>query len=395
MKNPRALSTRTPRGLTLVELMVALLGGMLLTLAAFSVLSSFEGRKRTLNASNDIEQAGQVALFRIDSWIRSAGASLPLAAQYAYGCPLYATKSGTQLLPRSDSLDAPFAKVNPGKSGVFRLAPVMILPGQTTPGVSGQASDVLVVMSAVPRSGTSTAFSSASDGSVLTLQNTVDFAGGDLILVADQQEAEDGSVRPCMVEQVASSFTGGSAATMTLGGSYYAAAIGTASLTGYTDSGFALRLGDTSSARPAFMLLGVGDNDVLYSYDLLNTPSASLQAEADAVFELHALYGVDTDGDGKVDSWVSPSTGDYSVASLSAGNAAASQSLRRIKAIRVGLIMRSPLPEKTEVMTTSPTLFADLGDNVKYVRSLSSAEKHYRYRAIETTVPLRNNLLVQ
>jgi type IV pilus assembly protein PilW len=382
------------RGLTLVELMVALLGGMLLTIAVFSVLSTFEGRKRTLNASNDIEQAGQIALYRIDSWIRSAGASLPASAQYAYGCPLYAanTRDG-QLLPRAAALDAPFANVNPGAAGVFRLAPVLILPGQTTPSTSGQASDVLVVMNAQPRSGTSTGFSAAPDADTLNLLNTVDFAAGDLVLVADAQTNDDGSLRPCMVQQVATGFSGGAATAMPLGGSYHSASIGQAALTNYTDSGFALPLGGASTAAPAFLLLGVGDHDVLYSYDLLDTSGTPLQAEADGVFELHALYGVDTDGDGKVDQWTEPA-GDYSVSALAAGNATATQRLRRIKAVRVGLILRSRLAEKQVVAPGSLTLFGDLGVSLAYTRSFSADEQHYRYRAIEATVPVRNNLLV-
>lgn len=41
----------------------------------------------------------------------------------------------------------------------------------------------------------------------------------------------------------------------------------------------------------------------------------------------------------------------------------------------------------------SLSLFADLGSSLTYTRSLTTAERRYRYRTLETTLPLRNNLL--
>jgi len=387
----RRVSRRRPRGFTIVELMVAMLGGMLLSAAVFAVLSTFEGRKRTLTAGNDVEQSGQLALYKLDGWIRSAGASLSQGSGGAYGCPLHAAKSGAQKLPRTAGLPAPFDNVNPGSAGVFRLAPVLILPGQTKPGISGKTSDVLVVMSGVPQGGTITSFFGAPGPSAVSLVNSVDFNGGDLLLVADRQSAADGTMRPCMVQQVASGFSGGAATAVPLGGRYAPSSVGSATLAGtYADTGFALRLGNA----PGFLLLGVGEHNVLYSYDLLKTGSTDApQAEADAVFELHALYGVDTNDDGTVDTWVAPS-GSYTVESLSAGTPAAALLLRQIKAVRVGLILRSALPEKDAVTPGPLKLFTDLDADIQVSRSLSGDETHYRYRTLEETVPVRNNLLV-
>jgi type IV pilus assembly protein PilW len=82
------------------------------------------------------------------------------------------------------------------------------------------------------------------------------------------------------------------------------------------------------------------------------------------------------------------------VNALAAGDATAAQRLRRIKAVRVGLILRSRLAEKQVVAPGSLTLFGDLGTSLAYTRSFDADEQHYRYRAIEATVPVRNNLLV-
>ena len=116
------------------------------------------------------------------------------------------------------------------------------------------------------------------------------------------------------------------------------------------------------------------------------------QAQAEGVFEMHALYGVDTNNDGKVDAWVSPSTGDFSVSALSAGDAIAAMRLNQIKAIRVGLILRTSLAEKDAVTTSPLSLFADLKDlHLDYPRDLNEEEQHFRYRTMDTTIPVRNN----
>jgi len=127
-------------GVTLIEMMVALVISMVLSIAVMLVLSTFEGRRRTLGSTSDLDQTGALAMFQLDRWIRSAGSGLGQGSSFVYGCTLFAARSGHQILPATEPLPAPFATVDPGSSGVFRLAPVLILPGQTRPGVSGHAS---------------------------------------------------------------------------------------------------------------------------------------------------------------------------------------------------------------------------------------------------------------
>ena len=387
------------RGMTLIELMVALLIGMILTLAVFTVMATFEGKRRTLNSNADLDQAGTLAMFQLDRWVRSAGTGFAQANAYAYGCVLYAAKSNSRLLPVSGTLAAPFASVNPGSAGVFRLAPLLILPDQTTPGVSGKTSDALVLMSAGAGNGNvPTAFSAAAASSLLTLINTVPFSASDLVLLADKQPTSAGVVSPCLLTQAGTGVSGGATTTMALGGNWYQSTIDTRSVTDYKDptSAVAIDLGNPASTglEPSFQLVGVGDHNTLYSYDLLKVTDTPLQGRAQGVFEMHALYGVDTNNDGLVDTWVSPSTSPYTVAELSAGTSTAATLLKNIRAVRVGLILRTSLPEKDVVNTgTSLTLFSDLGGTLTYTRALSSDEQHYRYRTIEATIPLRNNFL--
>lgn len=381
---------RPASGVTVIELMVALVVGLLLSGVALMTLTNFEARKRVLNASNDLEQSAQIALYRLDRVLRSAGAGLGQSAERAYGCPLHLARSGKQQLPAKAALPAPFAAVDPGDDGVFRVAPLWILPGQ---GAGG--SDVIAALSAVPNGGTVAPFDAAASGPTLPIARHSEFAAGDLALLVDQPD-DAGLRRPCLLVQVDAKHTPG-AEGLAIATSPYATSVGDASLDAYSDEAVALRVG-TAGAPPQWMLLGAGADGVLHGMDLLAPAGTPPQALAEGVVALHARYGVDTDLDGRVDRWVSAASGDYALAALSAGDATAAARLQQILAVRVGLVLRSLRPEKEPVAPQTLTLFADLAANDKALpvtRKLTDAERLFRHLAVEQTVPVRNNLLLR
>lgn len=375
------------RGLTLIELLVAMVLGLVMSLAIYAVLATAEGRKRTTTTANDVDQAGAYALYRLDRLLRSAGSGFAQSHASAYGCLLNVVKSGTVVLPRPASLPAPFA----GLGTHFRLAPVLIAAGQTTPDQSGQASDALIVMTGASGLGEyPTSFSGTADPNQLKLSGNFNFSAKDLVLVADQPSTTGAA--DCLVTQVADQFNAGTGGTtLDLGGTYHP---NNAPLGNYSTLAMAVNLGNVAAGRaPSFLVLGVGANNTLFAYDLLQTGSEPLSAVADNVFEMHALYYVDSDGDGLADAWRSPVT-DYPLALLSNGSAAAAKALASIKAIRVGLILRGSLTEKVPVSPGPLTLFGDLPSALQYQRTLSTLETRYRYRTLDATIPLRNALLV-
>lgn len=399
--NPRL----SQRGFSLVELMVALAVGMVLTLAVFGVLATAEGRKRVTTNLNDLEQAGNLAMYQLDQWVRTAGSGFSASAvieDSAYGCLLRASAKDKQTLPRTEALPAPFASVDPDGKGNFPLVPVMIIPGATTPGASGKASDALLILAGASSfSGAALSMTADPQDSVLSLDNTIAFSPKDLLLMVDKS-VNDGNT--CLVTQVSSSFSNekGTATSLTLGGNFFSATVdGTAVANFKHDSGMLLPLGSPAAEPPRFLLVGVGDNNTLYSYDLLELDGAdnARQARADSVFELHARYGVDTDANGTVDKWVTADdSGDYAVSKLMAGTAAAEALIKRIKAVRVGLILRTTLPEKSADDTSTPDsleLFSDLGEGLAYKRELKGDELKYRYRTTDATLVLRNNLVIK
>jgi len=391
----RSFVTRGQHGLTLIELMVAMVIGMLLLTVIATVMITSESNRRTTTSLNDISQSGGYAIFMLDTWIRGAGSGFAQTAARAYGCPLSVTKSGTTILPRAEALPAPFA----GLATTVRLAPVLIAAGATTPGASGQASDVLYVMEGAAGGAETYSPVQAAPGSdALTLKNTQGYAGNDLVLLVDQLTSGS-QTDTCVIDQVAANFTGSEATSLPLSGTYHA---GGSTLTGMTDATVVTDLGNISNSNPPrFNVIGVGDNNVLYAYDLLQTGDSPLQSLADGVFELHALYGVDTDDDEKINTWVSPADGDYAYTALIAGTSTAASRLQHIKAVRIGLILRTNLSEKPgaddKPGTHTPdsiTLFRDLDSSLQYTRRFTTTEKQYRYRSVEVSIPVRNNLML-
>lgn len=425
-------------GMTLVELMVGMLLALILSLALVLVLSSAEGRKRTITSGNDMQQAGTYATHLLDTWLRDAGAGYSKSAAYSFGCKLVAYYGSTQILPASttasasNALPSPFDSVLSTVGGALRLAPVLIVPNANKPGISGQYSDALIIMSGAAGSGGVPAtFSTFADASNLYLNSAYAVQANDLLLLTQVEPSSTANYASnsttisslnagdCIVEQVSSSYSSG-ATTVPLSGSYHSTSNGVSSL---PENSTANVIGNVSGNRPPqFMVVGVGDNNTLYSYDLLRTSGgSSAVARADGVFELHALYGFDTDCSGTINKteWIKATNSTYGVTTLMGGSVleptnrptsasarssscssltTANDYLQKILAVRVGLILRTSLPEKEAVTTSALTLFSDLtsssGTDLTYTRTLSSDEQHYRYRTMEFTIPLRNTLML-
>ena len=113
------------------------------------------------------------------------------------------------------------------------------------------------------------------------------------------------------------------------------------------------------------------------------------EAIADGVAELHAVYGLDTNADGILDTWVDPGAAGYDIATLMTNPA----TLRQIVAVRIALVMRSSNYEKAALSAATLTLFSELPAAVQQTVTLNANDQHYRYRIVESTIPLRNMLL--
>ncbi len=387
-------------GMTLVELMVAMVIGLGVTLAITTLLIAGENHKRTTTSTNDAEQTGAYVSRTLDGMLRGAGSAIAQSGSPDVGILGCKLNAGGPPFPRVTPFPKPFStKFLAGNTANLRVTPLLIAQNMSDVGASGSSSDVLMVMGGsgaaggVPRQNTGT-----GSFNTLVLDNTVGFALSDLALVS-----QSGTV-DCLLEQVTGPFN---AQTLTVGGTYYTANGTTTNLTTLSGSSttYVTPLGNSKANNLQFLLFGVGANRTLYSYDLLqNLRLVGLsggdvaQPIADGVDSLHAIYGVDTTvpGDGVQDTWLPP-TGAYSYTNVMTNEA----TMRTIVSVRVALVVRSEYYDKNLVSPAQLTLFGGLTDSagnplpaLVLPIALTLNDRHYRYRVFEFTVPLRNMILL-
>jgi type IV pilus assembly protein PilW len=382
------------QGVTLIELMVALVIGLIVSLAVYTVLVTYEGRKRTTTSVNDIDQTGSYASYMIDKSLRSAGTgftgglnpkstssssnSLPLsAANYTFGCLLKASLGATGLAPNAAVYPAPFALA----PKAMRLAPIVILDEAGTNG------DVLMTMGG--SGGLSESVNNLNAppaAAALTLTNVAGFTAGDKMLLLGTNSSSALAGTACLVEQVVPTFVQGTGTTYTVGlangaNDYW---VNPTTYPGITTTAIAFNLGKS----PSFYMFGVGANNTLFRYDMLlpsgtNNPSQF----ADGIYSMQAIYGIGATKGDLV--WTAP-TGEYASANLLDGSAAANLKLQNIKAVRIALIMRTSLPEKVAVSPAQLKVFESTGPGTTLTVALTNP--NYRYRVVESTIPIRNAL---
>ena len=389
------------RGMTLVELMVAVTIGLGITLAVTSLLISSENHKRTTTSTNDAEQTGSYAFYAIDKIVRGAGSAI---AESAYptdrgvlGCKLNVGTSPSVVLPRVGAFPAPFAGFLPGAQNTLVVAPLLIAKNQS----QSTASDVLVVMGGSGAAGgVSRQITGPGSVSVLTMDNTVGFSASDIVLMSQA------GVTDCLLEEV-NSYTG-STANVT-GAPYYTSTAATTNILTLSSSTstYVTPLGNAASNNLQFLLFGVDNNRTLWSYDLLRNmnlvvPSGGdvAQAIADGVVQMNAIYGIDTNGDGVQDYWAGP--GDPASGTLPAWDINTVMSspaqMREIISVRVALVVRGEYYDKNIVTPAGLVVFTGLtnkaGTSLQLPVAVAPTDQHYRYRVFEFTVPLRNMLIL-
>lgn len=374
------------RGFSLVELLVSVVIGLVLTLILTTMIARQEGSRRTLTNGSDLTTSSAYLSYILDREIRSAGSGFNQGWNSLVGCPLTAARSDAQILPRASAFPAPFSTLPQAPI----LAPVLIHAGAGTGG-----SDVIAVAAGASGLGETmlTVLPSSAAAGQVSLKTTMGLRGGDLMLLAEVSPA-DGFNR-CMLQQVAANFVGGTTQQVNFGGSYATDNIGSMALVTFATAApttIAAAIGNTTGNTPRFQFFGLGANNTLFSYDLLNLDGLDTpQPVAEGVVGLRALYGI-ANAAGAFAGWVAP-TGAFDIATLTNGTPASQQTLKTIVAVRVGLIMRSDLVERDTVNKTQINLFDSLPGNFTFTYNVPAGQERQRFRAVEFTVPLRNPLL--
>jgi type IV pilus assembly protein PilW len=393
------------KGMTLVELLVAVTIGLGITLAITSVLIASENHKRTTTSTNDAQQTGSYAYYALDKALRGAGSGIAESAfppdVGVLGCTLHAGTAPV-ILPHAGAFPAPFAGFLGGAAGTLNVAPVLIGKQQSPDG----NSDIIMVMGGSGSAGgVSRQITGGGNATTATLDNSVGFADKDLILVSQSGVAD------CLLEEVTPLPT---TPTLALAGVYYTATGGTASMATLAPNtaSFVTPIGNADANNIQFMLFGVDSNHTLYSYDLLQNLKAYLgtggdtaQAIADGVVQINALYGIDTTGNGIQDAWAAPGgpadpTWDVNTVMTSP------LKMKQIVSVRVALVVRGEYydtkraADGTPIAVSPPTLtiFNGMvnggGTSLAQNINLTATDQQFRYRVFEFTVPLRNMLLL-
>jgi len=389
-------------GVNLIEVMVGLVIGLVASLVVMRSFSASEAFRRNVNGSADATQMTALVGVRLNMLIEDAGAGL-VQGRHVWGCRVLATRNGAALLPVA-GLPEPFLRF----PGTVRVLPVGILDGGEA------AADILMVISAGSSSGNRD-IPFDSNGQVLTVSNPngvgllkpaerVD----DLFLAVPQEVA--GAPSDCQIVQAAPG-AGGGAPIMdaTLGLRVMPSMAQSASAATYTTiplnmastsyGALALSGGASSvfhlgrEAAPVFSLISVNAHAELVEHDLLQR--RNLQSFGENIVLLKARYGLDNGNGGSandnvIDQWVSPGEAGWTLAELMNGEEATEQKIDQIKAIRIGMVVRSAQLPDADARVARVTLFDDLPGTGKVVRELSADQQRYGYQAFDWVIPLRN-----
>jgi type IV pilus assembly protein PilW len=392
---------RGQAGVSLIEVVVGMAIGVIASLVIMRSFSGSETFRRNVSGAADTVQTASLIGARLGMLFEEAGASL-VQGRNIWGCKLLASRGKTVLLP-APSYPDPFGAFTKN----VRVMPVGVLDG-------GDNSDIaLVISGSSASSNRDVPFD--SDGKVLNVTNpngigiaNTGVAVDDLFLAVPQDVAAGPG--DCQIVQAASDFSGGKAVAdasyglkvMPAEGAVAAPAsytniklnIGAASygaLTSTVDSPSAFHLG--REAGPTLSLISVNEGGELVEYDLLQRSGMMPFGENVVLFKVR--YGVDNGvggpaNDNVVDEWISPGEAGWTLADLMDGRTATEQKIDQIKAVRIGVVVRSPQLVINDAKLTEVVLFGDLSGTRKVTRKLEADEQRYGYQVYDWVIPLRN-----
>lgn len=375
--------------MTLVELMVALVLGLVTTYFISQVFAVAEGQKRTATFGSDAQVNGLVALHTLRRHVMSAGYGV-ISAPSTLGCPITGFYGSS---PGSAASAPPMV-----------LAPVVITPGTS----ASSPSDTVRVLTSTKSSFATPVKVNAThnagdtypsfvvvDGSShgLKVDDTILAVPTDwsattqclLLTVKEDTSVPDTTLSRTRVPHVAApSASSWNVAPAT---SWPAA--------GFTQNALILNFGNPR--RMDFSVSGDTFQVNTWTQNSSGSTGATEQLNSGIVL-LKALYGRDTDGNGTVDVYDTATPTDNTT-------------WRNVLAVRLVMVARSGQRERDEVTTAEPTWSAAGGAAVSYDAypgatttcaagaatcnlplpiSQLSDWKHYRYRVFDTAVQVRN-----
>jgi type IV pilus assembly protein PilW len=356
------------RGVTLIELMVAMVLSLLTTVIIAEVMLKSEGTKRTTSEGADAQTNGALALYAMQREIAMSGYGL-VSKSASLGCTIK-------------------AQYDTNAVHTFTLAPVVI-----TSSGAAHTSDTITVLRSGGNGYIVPLFvdqDHAPSANAFIVSSSLGVKAGDMMLAIPESPS---STNWCTVFSVSNQ--GGNVLDATTIPNNASSSSWNPSTSIMPSAGY--ERGTTLIRLDPLVLLEytVSNNNLVATSLISPSDISSTETIGSEIVLLKAYYGRDTNGDGSVDGYTATTP------STNAG-------WLMIKTIRVALVARSAQREK-DIVTTADPLW-DVGKTVTVEGSSACGSskclklqvspasgsndewKHYRYKVFDTVIPLRNLL---
>jgi len=345
---------RSLRGFSLIEIMVGIVIGMIAVLVIYQVYAAAEGIKRNTTSVGDAQQNGLLSSFMLGVELANASHGVADSMRWLAYCNAKPTAATT-------------------------LSPIPLV---ITAGASAATPDSFVVNYSLAQRRVTPAEVVGTDGTSYIVQSPIGFAKNDLIIAIPSSAGGD-----CVASKVSDD-----PAAVACPASDQIGCVKVSPAGGTAPAAFLLDMGPTKGGVQQRVQYDV-DNvaNVLRSTVLWNSNGLPV---ADApnpiapnVVNMKLQYGIDTNSDGVLDTWVSADTAPWRPADLlgGAGSALVAQ-LKTLKAVRIGIVVRGEQWDK-DALDAPWSLFGGV-----YSGTFPRAGGNYRYRTYETVIPLRNEI---
>lgn len=360
----RGRGAKKPLGFSLVEIMVALVIGLIGVLVIMQVARTAEAQKRTTTGSGDTQSNAALAMYSVERDLKQAGYGV--SSLNVLGCPV-------SIPARGDSLPA---------RTLGALAPVRVNPPTDDSGLPFPAADagtdsLLIVYgdsAGAPEGDRIPSLPEESGGKqYIGVKSAANFRLNEWILAA---RPDPSSACASAMRKILAILDPDSSEL----GFQYTIAVDEGA--GAVDGGLLFGLGP----KPSIIGYAIRGGD-LTMCDYMAKDCASVGnwlPISNGIVSLQAQYGQDTSGDGAIDAWVEPD--DFDPATAPGGWAS-------ISAVRLALIARNSEPDKEELeipLTWADGTSIDLITHTDILMPAGFSWKNYRYQVYETVIPLRN-----
>ena len=358
------------KGFTLIEIMVGLIIGLLVTLVVVNVFRVFEAQKRTTTGNSDAQTNGAIALFNIQRDTQIAGFALPVY--------------GSEFSPFNCPINTTIDHDNNAGSAPIGLSPIVI----TNSNGANSSDTVAIRYGDSMKGGIAVDMLAGTAANVAQVDTNIGCAFNDVVLIVRQT-----SPLTCSMTRVAPSPAGLTAAGVT------PVRVALNSITNVATGSALACLGvwnEVQYAVTANQLTRSGDVTGVSPNRVTSTVAVPMVPD---IVNMQAQYGISASANSnQVTQWVN-ATGAFA-------NTAATPTLanrNRIKAIRVAIVARNGLLETANVTDACSSLTAarptglcawdgaEAGSAAPAIDLTADANwRRYRYRVYESVIPVRN-----